>query len=193
MYNTSSKEVCPQCCLLVLMEMVFPKKRNEGIRGILLMPVPRVWTIPRPVSLLDSYIYMSIGQINVLNRLVCLYFGYKTCFWLGFGQEWRTPKLHSLEMSHWNGNLLLRYQYVCILYTYIYPIPCFCLTTPDEITIETTECRFRPSRPLAGGNRSMGLADGKKIRCHPIQNWLVAWYLLLWTFHVTIPKEELMV
>ena len=101
------------------MEMVFPKKRNEGIRGILLMPVPRVWTIPRPVSLLDSYIYMSIGQINVLNRLVCLYFGYKTCFWLGFGQEWRTPKLHSLEMSHWNGNLLLRYQYVCILYTYI--------------------------------------------------------------------------
>jgi hypothetical protein len=33
----------------------------------------------------------------------------------------------------------------------------------------------------------------KKIRCHPIQNWLVAWYLLLWTFHVTIPKEELMV
>lgn len=78
MYNTSSKEVCPQCCLLVLMEMVFPKKRSEGIRGILLMPVPRVWTIPRPVSLLDSYIYMSIGQINVLNRLVCLYFGYKT-------------------------------------------------------------------------------------------------------------------
>ena len=53
-------------------------------------------------------------------------------------------------------------------------VPCFCLTTPYEITIETTECRFRPSRPLAGGNRSMGRADGKKSDVIPSKTgWLL--------------------